>query len=128
MITSLGHATSEDITFVGYKVPVDAIILADMDSVNNDRRTWGDPGKFRPERFIAEDGSLLKIEEFIPFFLGNSFSAIPYSTWNAHCMQSFKKRRSTLKGVSADPDQLAMFSDTIRVHMHNRIVSATSYI
>ena len=79
-ITSLGHATSEDVTFVGYKVPTDAIILADMDSVNNDRRTWGDPQKFRPERFIAEDGSLLKIEEFIPFFLGNSFSAIPYST------------------------------------------------
>ena len=107
MITSLGHATSEDVTFVGYKVPVDAIILADMDSVNNDRRTWGDPGKFRPERFIAEDGSLLKIEEFIPFFLGklNAFTALL-------ALAHFKKNY-TLQELSTDPDRLAtVFSYT----------------
>ena len=73
-ITSLPHATSQDVLLDGYRIPSDAIILADLDSVNSDRAKWKDPGAFRPHRFINKDGSLLGVEEFTPFFLGNVMS------------------------------------------------------
>ena len=69
--TSLPHATSQDVLLDGYRIPSDAIILADLYSVNSDRTTWKDPEVFRPHRFINKDGSLLNVEEFMPFFLGN---------------------------------------------------------
>ena len=72
MITSLGHATSHDVTFNGYMIPAESIILADFDSVFHDSTVWKEPDDFRPQRFIAEDGSVLKIEEHIPFFVGKS--------------------------------------------------------
>ena len=73
-ITSLPHATSQDVILDGYRIPSDAIILADLDSVNSDQAKWKDPEVFRPQRFIHKDGSLLSVEEFTPFFLGNVMS------------------------------------------------------
>ena len=69
--TSLPHATSQDVLLDDYRIPSDAIILADLDSINSDRKKWMDPEVFRPHRFINKDGSLLSVEEFTPFFLGN---------------------------------------------------------
>lgn len=69
-LTSLGHATSRDVTFHGYLIPREATILADIDSVNIDKSVWEDPEVFRPQRFIDESGSLQKPEEFMPFFIG----------------------------------------------------------
>ena len=69
--TSGRHAAPQNISFSGYRIPMEATILADIDSVFNDRTIWKDPEIFRPQRFIAEDGALLKVEEFIPFFVGN---------------------------------------------------------
>jgi hypothetical protein len=37
-----------------------------------DADIWGDPENFRPERFIAPDGSLIRKEELIPFGIGRS--------------------------------------------------------
>lgn len=71
MFTTLGHSTSRDVEFGGYSIPMEATLLADMDSINRDRSVWKDPEVFRPQRFIAEDGTIQTPEEFIPFFLGH---------------------------------------------------------
>ena len=68
---TLGHATSRDVVFGGYSIPMEATILADLDSIHSDRSVWKDPEVFRPQRFIAEDGTIQNPEEFIPFFTGN---------------------------------------------------------
>ncbi|KAL4227588.1 hypothetical protein ACF0H5_013031 [Mactra antiquata] len=64
------HSATHDLTFRGFTIPKDAIILPDLDSVQNDPEIWGDPDVFRPERFIDHSGNLLKKEENVLFFLG----------------------------------------------------------
>ena len=74
-ITTTGHphATSHDVILGGYRIPSDAIVLADYDSLNHDQREWKNPEVFQPKRFIDEDGSVLKCDHFAPFFLGNVY-------------------------------------------------------
>ncbi|KAL8604729.1 hypothetical protein ACOMHN_017688 [Nucella lapillus] len=64
------HTTLYDVELQGYVIPKQAIILPSLDSVLNDPKAWGDPENFRPERFINDEGKLVKPEEFIPFGLG----------------------------------------------------------
>lgn len=56
--------------FKGYTIPKDTQVLVNLNSVLRSPEVWGDPDKFRPERFIGEDGKLLRFEELIPFSIG----------------------------------------------------------
>ena len=67
---SLSHGLSRDVTFRGYVIPKDAIVIPSLHSVLQDPEVWGDPENFRPERFIGPDGKLTRPEEFIPFGIG----------------------------------------------------------
>ncbi|XP_025098452.1 cytochrome P450 2U1-like [Pomacea canaliculata] len=64
------HATSCDVEFGGYTIPKGTFLFPNLDSVMRDPEIWGDPDRFRPERFIGEDGKLWRPEEFIPFSMG----------------------------------------------------------
>jgi cytochrome P450 len=66
------HNTLDDVTFHGYRIPKDTIILANLYEVHQSEKIWGDPENFRPERFLSEDGSeLLKDHpKVIPFSVG----------------------------------------------------------
>ena len=37
-----------------------------------DPEYWTDPDTFNPERFLAEDGQILKEERFVPYGIGIS--------------------------------------------------------
>lgn len=39
-------------------------------ALHMDSNIWDDPQEFRPSRFLAPDGSLVKPPEFIPFQVG----------------------------------------------------------
>ncbi|KAK3596387.1 hypothetical protein CHS0354_036937 [Potamilus streckersoni] len=67
---SLPHTCAVDTKLQGFDIPKGTTLLPDIDSVLFDPKIWGDPEEFRPERFIDEQGTLLKPEEFIPFFTG----------------------------------------------------------
>ncbi|XP_041347842.1 cytochrome P450 2U1-like [Gigantopelta aegis] len=67
---ALMHGVSKETTFKGYRIPKDALIVPNIDSVLSDTAIWGDPENFRPDRFLDENGRLTKPEEFIPFLLG----------------------------------------------------------
>ena len=67
---SISHGLSRDVTFHGYTIPKDAIIIPYLYSVHQDPEVWGDPENFRPERFIGPDGQVTRPEEFIPFSIG----------------------------------------------------------
>ena len=67
---SVSHGLSQDITFHGYSIPQDAIIIPHLSSVLQGPEIWGDPENFRPERFIGPDGKRACPEEFIPFSTG----------------------------------------------------------
>ena len=68
--TSFGRATAIDTLFNGYLIPTEATIVADMDSVNQDKELWKDPELFQPQRFIDESGCLSTPEYFVSFFIG----------------------------------------------------------
>uniref|UniRef100_A0A0B7BCJ1 Cytochrome P450 n=1 Tax=Arion vulgaris TaxID=1028688 RepID=A0A0B7BCJ1_9EUPU len=54
----------------GYTFPKGSIILPNLDSVLHDKKVWGDPENFRPERFLDKSGNLLHPDEIIPFSIG----------------------------------------------------------
>lgn len=49
----------------------DAFIIPSLYAYHNDKRVWGDPENFRPERFLDEQGKLcLKKDVSFPFGAG----------------------------------------------------------
>ncbi|GFR99757.1 cytochrome P450 II f2-like protein II [Elysia marginata] len=69
---SLLHKTKEEMTTGGYTIPKGTTLIPNLDSVLHDTKIWGsDADKFKPERFLDKDGSLIHREEFIPYSIGS---------------------------------------------------------
>ncbi len=57
------HSLMADVTFKGYFIPKDTLVLGNIFGVHYDKKIWGkDVEIFRPERFLIEneDGTLTK--------------------------------------------------------------------
>lgn len=52
---SVPRQTTVDVELGEYKIPKDIFIMINQQSTCMDPETWGDPDKFRPERFLTED-------------------------------------------------------------------------
>lgn len=55
-----------------YCIPKGTTVLINLESVFMDRKIWGDPEIFRPERFLNEEGKVSYNEKFLPFGLGKT--------------------------------------------------------
>ncbi|XP_067003245.1 probable cytochrome P450 303a1 [Anabrus simplex] len=64
------HRTLKDTELQGYHIPKDTMILCNFHITLMDKKTWGDPEAFRPDRFLDEEGKLSVPEQFTPFGLG----------------------------------------------------------
>ncbi|XP_013420992.1 cytochrome P450 2C15-like [Lingula anatina] len=64
------HATSEATTLAGYTIPKGTIILGDLYRVLHDKNNFEDPYKFKPERWLDDDGKVIKSDKMIPFSIG----------------------------------------------------------
>ncbi|XP_059152571.1 cytochrome P450 2D15-like [Physella acuta] len=67
---SVTHVCSQDTVLNGFTIPKDAQVIPNLYAVLHDEIIWGDPENFRPERFLDEQGNLIKREELIPFSIG----------------------------------------------------------
>ncbi|KAK7103405.1 steroid 17-alpha-hydroxylase/17,20 lyase-like [Littorina saxatilis] len=68
---SVPRKTLCDTTVGGYEVPKDTMVLVNLWAVMNDPDKWSEPEKFKPERFLDEQGNLMpKPEGWIPFSVG----------------------------------------------------------
>jgi len=45
-------------------------VLISIWSLHMDRKHWGDPEVFRPDRFLNEQGGILQDDWFVPFGFG----------------------------------------------------------
>lgn len=54
------HEVKQNITFAGYFLSKGMILMSYLYYMHNDQEVWGDPENFRPERFLAANGSQLR--------------------------------------------------------------------
>jgi cytochrome P450 len=76
-VTPLGlpRRCVQDTTLGGYFIPENTIMWANIWSAHRDETIWKDPEEFRPERFLDEDGNLLKKDHTIGFGAGKRLCA-----------------------------------------------------
>lgn len=55
-------------------MPKDAIVIANLYSAHVDPKYWPDPLAFNPDRFLDENGLLLRKDGLIPFGDGNAWT------------------------------------------------------
>lgn len=65
----------EDTTLGGYSIPKDTLVLISLWSANYDSQIWEDPEQFRPERFLDNNGNLLKKDYILSFGAGKRLCA-----------------------------------------------------
>ena len=95
---SVPHKTTVDTTLQGYSIPKGTTVLTNLWSLHHDPEIWDDPGTFRPERFLDEEGSFVppKADHFLPFSagrrvcLGESLARIELFLVLARLLHSFK--------------------------------------
>ncbi|XP_069688633.1 methyl farnesoate epoxidase-like [Periplaneta americana] len=61
---------NSDVEFRGYVIPKNSRIVVNLHGLHKDKKYWGDPEKFRPERFLDSEGNLRKEDALIPFGTG----------------------------------------------------------
>uniref|UniRef100_A0A8C5K312 Cytochrome P450 1A n=1 Tax=Jaculus jaculus TaxID=51337 RepID=A0A8C5K312_JACJA len=69
---TIPHSTTRDTNLRGFYIPKGRCVFVNQWQINHDQELWGDPCKFRPERFLTPTGSLDKAlsEKVIIFGLG----------------------------------------------------------
>lgn len=64
------HGAHEEASIGGFRVPKGTMVIPLQWAVHMDHKIFPEPEKFKPERFIDENGQFCKPEAFIPFQLG----------------------------------------------------------
>lgn len=64
------HVCSNATTVQGYNVPRGTVVMFNTNDINYSAYLWQKPWEFKPERFLGEDGSVLKPGHFFPFGTG----------------------------------------------------------
>lgn len=67
---AIPHANTEDIELNGYSIPKGTLFLLSLWSVLNDKKHWGDPGVFRPSRFLDKQGKFVRDPWMMAFGMG----------------------------------------------------------
>ncbi|XP_056231025.1 cytochrome P450 2G1-like [Seriola aureovittata] len=67
---SLPHCALQDISFRGYTIPKDTVILPLLHSVLKDEKQWATPWSFNPQHFLDQNGNFKKNPAFLPFAAG----------------------------------------------------------
>ncbi|XP_009901822.1 cytochrome P450 2J6 [Dryobates pubescens] len=71
ILIALPRQSVRDTQLLGYPVPKNTIILANIDSVLTDPAKWETPDQFNPGHFLDKDGNFVNREAFLPFSVGH---------------------------------------------------------
>ena len=65
------HVAAEDTSLQGFFIPQGTILLSNIWAIHHNEDVWPQPDKFKPERFLKDDGSVHQPEEnYAPFSIG----------------------------------------------------------
>ena len=66
------HKAERDTTISGFFIPAGSVIIPLTYALHHDPNYWDRPSEFRPERWLDDNGQLIKHDNFIPFGIGKS--------------------------------------------------------
>jgi len=70
------HTVDKPTQVEGYTIPPNTLVQPNLYFIHHDDQYWTDPDKFNINRWIGEDGELLKHEgHFMPFSIGKGHAA-----------------------------------------------------
>ncbi|XP_069999742.1 cytochrome P450 2U1-like [Penaeus vannamei] len=64
------HGNPEETTINGYRIPKRSWVIGNIWGIHWDKKLWGDPENFRPERFLDDEGQVVRSEHVVPFSVG----------------------------------------------------------
>uniref|UniRef100_A0A667YYQ0 Cytochrome P450, family 2, subfamily Y, polypeptide 3 n=1 Tax=Myripristis murdjan TaxID=586833 RepID=A0A667YYQ0_9TELE len=67
---SFPHYALKDISFRGYTIPKDTIIIPLLHSLMREEKQWATPWSFNPQHFLDQNGNFKKNPAFFPFSAG----------------------------------------------------------
>jgi len=69
-IVSFGvpHRALTDMKINGYDIKKDTVLMANIHYIHYNKKIWGDPLNFRPERFLSADGKTFKKHDALVAF------------------------------------------------------------
>lgn len=81
-VATLGvpHRSTQDTQYFGYDIPANTLLVTNIWGMHRDKKLWGDPENFRPERFLDYKGNLKKKDYTLPFGIGRCYFQCRYST------------------------------------------------
>ncbi|NXD27928.1 CP2J6 protein, partial [Spelaeornis formosus] len=71
LLIALPRLSVKDTEVLGYHIPKNTVILANIDSVLADPGKWETPRQFNPGHFLDKDGNFVNREAFLPFAIGH---------------------------------------------------------
>uniref|UniRef100_A0A9L0S4N8 Cytochrome P450 family 2 subfamily U member 1 n=1 Tax=Equus caballus TaxID=9796 RepID=A0A9L0S4N8_HORSE len=110
----------------GYTIPKGTVVLPNLWSVHRDPAIWEEPDEFHPNRFLDDQGQLVKKEAFIPFgigkrvCMGEQLAKMELFLMFASLIQSFK---FALPKDSETPLLTGRYGLTLAPHPFNVIIS-----
>ncbi|KAH7706713.1 Protein CYP-33C9 [Aphelenchoides avenae] len=69
------HRTMRDVELKGHSLLKGTYVVPQISAVLFDEKIFPEPEKFKPERFLDEEGKLRKIDAFVPFSVGKRMCA-----------------------------------------------------
>ncbi|XP_013394794.1 cytochrome P450 2U1 [Lingula anatina] len=67
---AVAHRTCEETELMGYTIPANSMVFANLFTIFRDPTLWRDPELFDPSRFIDDSGECVKPEYLMPFSIG----------------------------------------------------------
>ncbi|KAF6129593.1 cytochrome P450 family 2 subfamily U member 1 [Phyllostomus discolor] len=123
---SIPHMTSEKTVLQGYTIPKGTVIIPNLWSVHRDPAIWEKPDDFNPNRFLDDQGQVMKKETFIPFgigkrvCMGEQLAKMELFLMFVSLMQSFT---FALPKDSKKPNLTGRYGLTLAPHPFNLIIS-----
>ncbi|KAF9485765.1 cytochrome P450 [Pholiota conissans] len=76
---AIPHCTRADDTYKGYFIPKGTVIFPNVWAMARDEKLYSDPYEFKPERFIDENGRLIKDTRILTYGFGRRICPGKYS-------------------------------------------------
>ncbi|NXS54352.1 CP2J6 protein, partial [Brachypteracias leptosomus] len=71
LLIALPRLSLKDTQLLGFPIPKNTTIVANIDSVLTDPEKWETPDQFNPGHFLDKDGNFVNREAFLPFSIGH---------------------------------------------------------